>query len=326
MAVLYGPVQCTENCVSFDDRNGVADPGRIYSSPIGQSEILHGDESGIIQRIKDGCDKVGPDFVAVIGMSISSFMGCDLKRISSVSESYSGVKCIAIDTNGFDPYYDGITKTVLAMAKRFGENSKEKAGSSLNVLGYSWFDFPNESDKRSLTDCLIDSGYETVRFFPGERIDDYRSIGDACISNAVSVSGVDIAAGLNRMFGTDYYVGLPDILLDDIPSGSRVIIVGDRIQAASMARVVEKKKCSCTIASFFNHHSSRDKDETVDLKDETELERCLEQGGFDYLIGDPLLKNLKCDIPQLIPLPHPAISGRLFLKDSVPLLSGHHRR
>ena len=316
MAVLYGPTQCLENCISFDDRDLIQNPEQAFSSPIGVPEILHGDETGIIRRIMRACNDISPKFIAVLGTAVSAFMGCDLNRISSIVESCSRVPCIAIDVNGFETYRQGIFKTVSAFIDRFGGKERKGTGRTANILGYTWFDYPNPDDKSALIESMKDIGFDSINFFPGADIEDYASIGSADLNLAVSASGVDIADSLRDRYRIDP-LSIPQIEADiNIPDGSKVLIVGDCVASSLIAASLEKNGCVCSTASFFGSIGHK-KHKTFVMNDERDLEDLIDDGGFDYLIGDPLLKNLKCKVPELILMPHPAISGRLFIDDSI---------
>lgn len=320
-AALYGPVPCMDNHIYFDDPDWISSPGQAFSAPIGAHEILHGDESGIINRIEHTVDEMESEAAAIIGTTVSALLGSDLKALASKAEARTGIPCIAVDTDGFGFYRDGIRKTLISLIDRFGGTERKGSDRTVNVLGCTHYDLPCPEDMDTLRDILHRQGFDRINFFPGAYLEDYPSIGSADLNLAVSSSGLDVAIQLNKRFGTDYSAELPVSLEGiDVAPNSDVLIVGDRILSASISSFLESTLgCNCRIASFFEPGPDGTADQCVILKDEFDLEKLVFDGGYDAVIGDPLLKSLMPVETGFVSLPHPAISGNLFKNECAPL-------
>ena len=69
-------------------------------------------------------------------------------------------------------------------------------------------------------------------------------------------------------------------------------MVDQQVTANSMREVLEKKGASVTCASWFMMDSEYKRENDVRLKEEDDFTELALNGGFDVIIGDPVLRRM----------------------------------
>ena len=139
MSVLHAPSGCMGDYCSFDEPEWVRNPGMTYCSMLKEDETIFGNDDIIIDKMVNGCERMHPPFMALIGSPITALIGTDLNGIADLTEERTGVPVIAIDTTGFGNYQDGLLKAFKAIADRF-----QLDGDTVNdvdIVGINKFDY-----------------------------------------------------------------------------------------------------------------------------------------------------------------------------------------
>ena len=155
----------------------------------------------------------------------------------------------------------------------------------------------------------------------GDGLDKVRDASRAEKNLVLSPSGIKAAEYLKERFGTPYEIGYPlasEFLKDLEHLGEnvtqKILIVHQQVFANEMRNVLRKRlgeNADIDVASFFMLKPELKEEGDLILKEEADLIKLAEEGGYTLVIGDSIIKSMFADDISFIDIPHFACSGRL---------------
>lgn len=338
MVVIHDASCCSRNYVGFDEPRWFGNRRPIFCSGLREIDAIMGDDEKLLRKIRNGYDSLveKPDFIALLGSPVPTIIGADMPGIAQEAEDALHIPAIGFPTTGLRYYNEGIGSAMLALTKRFTE---EPAGTpeGVNLLGLTPLDYSDNSNAADLVSLVKDSGFPVVcSYMMGLTLADIRRAACAEVNLVVSQSGIELARYMEKRWGIPYVAGtafgtdgndIPALLRRTIAdkksrhlhaagSGqSHVLIIGDQVMANSLRyRLLSRFGLpAATVATFFGLTRQFADEGDVHLHSEEELCALLSDSQYRVVIADPLIGKLpEMEGKRLIPLPHVAISSKLY--------------
>ncbi len=222
----------------------------------------------------------------------------------------------------------------------------------VDVLGLTPLDFGMVGTAEDLRALLEKDGFVVgATWCDGFSLEDVARAGRASVNLVVSSGALGVAELLWRRMGVPYVVGVPcagrqaslvlaslhDALADGRPrfafaegpalpsqagraGGGRMLVVGDWVCAASLRSAFRLAGWDgpVVVASLFGARPSFAEAGDRALPGDRDLAALAARGGFDVVVGDPLLERVPgVGCARHVRLAHPAVSSNLF-SDEVP--------
>ncbi|MDT3843970.1 MAG: nitrogenase component 1 [Bacillota bacterium] len=114
----------------------------------------------------------------------------------------------------------------------------------------------------------------------------------------------------------------PDVIGNNGDGG--VLIVGEEILGNSIRHAIHRinPEIPVTVATLTGLRRELAQEGDLDLNSEAKLIAALESGRFRMLVGDPLLGDVKPEDLPLVPIPHTALSSKLYWSRAVHFIGG----
>jgi nitrogenase molybdenum-cofactor synthesis protein NifE len=347
-AVLYG----TDGIGVIDDVRGCSGnhfaaeesrPGlckRVAVSKIGNEDAVLGTRDKILTRFRQLAEPLNPTFVLLCGSPISSLIGTDLGAAAEAITQESGLPASHVDLSGHDAYDEGLSRTLECLAKLLTiPYTGPRAG--INLLGANHIDWV-DAQVDALSGWAAEQGLSVLANWGGEACAaDMRFAATAVCNLAVTVSGIRAAKWLRQAYGTPFVAGAPfgrawsQLLLQalehgvqplpppPVRGGARCLLVGEQLTCNALRATLRAHFGfgDVAVASFFRMEKGLMESGDIRLRSEADCRDLLTLGGFPLIFGDPFLEYYVPGRCRFIPLPHRAISAKLYL-DLIPELTG----
>ncbi|NMA69464.1 MAG: hypothetical protein GX958_08610 [Desulfitobacterium sp.] len=348
LIVLCDASCCTKNYINYDEPRWSRNKTTTLCAQLRTMEVALGDDSRIINQTIEAAQALKPDFIALLGSPVPAIIGMDMKGMAREVEERTGIPALGFDTTGFVNYHRGVSSALVELFRRFSDPHTPKIPRSVNLLGLTPLDLGAVGNADALRAVVEDAGFSVVcNFLMDSDLEDLCQSPGASVNLVITSSGLALAREMEEALGIPYVIGMPigtkqtqaviDLLeesmkkgISQIPSANNqegnegLLILGDQIIANSIRNALQAMGCTrpVVVSSFFELEPALSAPADIRLEKEADLIRALQSGSFSTVLGDPLLHR----IPQmasleLIPLPHPVISGRLHW-DEVPLFTG----
>lgn len=345
---------CTAHYVFSDEPRWEEKVRPVFSTQLRTLDAVLGNDKKVIDSVVQASDSMDISMIALVGTPVPAITGMDMEGIACEIEDRSGICSLGFSTSGFEYYDRGIAAAGKALISRFSQNTTEIIPRSVNILGMTPLDYGDVGNDTAFIRELENAGWHVnACLFMGAATDQIKNLAKARINLAVSASGLEIAKLLKTKFGTPFLAAAPvgqkafaNILQDldlmceenrdvygnlgenmqsdpEISNPERILIVMDQIMGNSLRRVLYQQNVPgrIDVASFFGWDSSYVQEGDCHLKSEKDLVKLLRSGRYRTVVGDPMLS----DIPDMkgirhFPLVHPAISGKLYWKETTEYL------
>ena len=355
MVVMHDPSGCNSTYNTHDEIRWYDRDSLIYISGLNNIDAIMGNDDKLIEDITAAARQTGPRFLALANSPVPFLNGTDFEGIARVLEKETGIPAFYVPTNGMHDYVRGgglafhkLAEKMLAGKNRGSKTRGPYKGGILrvNVLGMTPLDFAAPSSRQSLKKILEEAGMEMVSCWAmGDTLDDLLKAPEAHVSLVISSLGLKAAAYLKKHCGIPMVAGLPadgirDQVLEDlrlsasdfldrypcrdlrdrVKEGKRAVLIGEAVTMGSLAASLEKicgirTRLVCPTEDCESFLAPGD----LVTRGEEEVEKALQ--GEEIVIADPLYRPILPEGAALIPLPHLAFSGRIFLKDIPDLFS-----
>lgn len=239
----------------------------------------------------------------------------------------------------------------------FGASAPASGGAQagrpvVDVLGLTPLDFGTVGTAEDLRALLEKDGFVVgATWCDGFSLEDVARAGRASVNLVVSSGALGVAELLWRRMGVPYVVGVPcagrqaSLVLASLhdaaagagprfafaegpalppqagrSTGARMLVVGDWVCAASLRSAFRLAGWDgpVVVAGLFGMRPSFAEVGDRALSGDRDLAALVARGGFDVVVGDPLLKRIPgVGSARHVRLAHPAVSSNLFL-DEVP--------
>jgi nitrogenase molybdenum-cofactor synthesis protein NifE len=359
LVVVHEPACCTSSFTVYDEGGYYGSASALYSSELREIHVATGDDEALLRRLEAAARCVDRDFIALIGSPVPMIAGTDYAALCREAERRTGLPAIAIGASGAKRYDEGASAALVALAERFARGAEAGPKPSADILGLTGIDFGPLAQNGELRRVLEESGID-IRSTWSSRgsLDEIKTAGEADVNIVVSRSGLAAARLLESRLGTPYVVGLPigasgpsslarAVLLArggasggfDAPgSGGKtparaalgpILVAGEQVSANALRACLRADlgAASVTVASFFGIDGSLAEAGDSRVADESEFAAIVGGGGYETVIGDPLLREL-CPIglERFVPIPHVAISGAFPWNAAPELMSNEGTR
>lgn len=342
ISVLHDASGCTGNYTGYDEPRWFGGSAKVFCSGLREIDAVMGNDEKLLDNVIKAGSLFPPSIYAVIGSPVPMVIGSDMRGIARELEARTGVPSFGFPANGLRLYDRGISDALCALIRRFAKPAASVIPRGVNLLGTNPLDLGAGENAADLEKALRDRGFTVVgRMMMGASLGEVAALSGAEVNLAVTVSGLEAAKLLKESFGTPYVVGMPmagcedvfsaleaalrdgecRVIRDDAADG--VLIVGEQVCANSLRRAIINRApgLGVTVAAMtaFEDCLAGKGDRAV--PEEEQLLDLLESGRFHTLIGDPVFGDILPEKMRLIPLPHPALSSKLYW-DQVPHFLG----
>ena len=356
MSIIHDASGCTGTYVGFDEPRWFDCQKPVFCSGLRELDAVLGNDDKLIQKIIKAAEDVNPEFITVLGSPVPMVIGTDFEGIATEIEERTGKVCFGFDTNGLHFYDEGVSRAYLKLAKTYVLDQVEgspigKNPKGINILGATPIDFSINSNVQDIKDYLQELGYEIVSCWSmGSSLEAIKKTATASVNLVVSVSGLAVAKYLKKKYDMPYVIGLPigktgeeqlalklkDSLIsaeeqqdiaeskEVVCTGRKVLVIGEQICANAIREVLrnEYDMQNVDVATFFTLNKEIATKNDIHIENECHIIKILREGGYDVVIGDPLIKQLlpKENHVYYINVPHAGVSSRLYWKQSAQLM------
>lgn len=352
--VIHDASGCTGNYTGYDEPRWYGSSAKIYCSGLREMDAVLGRDDILIDKVVKACEDLKPDLTAVLGSPVPMVIGTDMEGIACEIEERTDIPSFGFATTGLTYYNKGIEEAMMALIRRFCEDTKLRIEHSVNILGMTPLDFSANSNFKDIPDFLEKEGFRVQgHLMMGVSLEQIRKLGTAAVNLVVAESGLKAAEYLKDRFGTPYVAGIPVGNPDDRREGDKsgvikaleaalktgenqvitdnseeggILIVAEQVAANSIRRAVLQTcpACRVTVGTMFGLNPELAGGGDLDIKSEKALKELIHSGRFKKLAGDPLFGQLirEEDRIEICPLPHVAISSKIHWDECLPYVSG----
>lgn len=336
LIVIIDAGGCTGNVCGFDEPRWKMEKSAIFSAGLRDLDAILGRDEAMMRKVGDVLGIMdGAEFLALVGTPVPSVIATDYQALKRMGQRKFGIRTLTIPTTGMELYDKGQERAYLELLREYrssdsmtvdGNNSEcplsegvtmdagdsaESGSGALGILGATPMDLLESDTVEMLRERVSGCGGSDVRVY-GEDVGDFAFAPHFRENLVISPSGLAPAKYLEEKYGVTYCVRYPlpdafaDYLLGDIDSG-KLLIVHQAVLAETLRVEIEKARpfVRCDTATFFmpfgNSTALREEDDFIEL---------VRDGGYDAVIGDPLLERaVSRSKMRFISLPHFAVSG-----------------
>lgn len=317
LIVIIDAGGCTGNVCGFDEPRWKTEKSAIFSAGLRDLDAILGRDEAMMRKIGDVLDVMGEaEFLALVGTPVPSVIATDYQALKRMGQKKFGIRTLTIPTTGMELYDKGQERAYLELFKEYaewesGEHAGKTEGGTLGILGAEPMDLLESDTVEKLRDRVCGCGGSDVRIF-GEDVHDFRLATQFRENLVVSPSGLKAAQYMKDKYGVPYTVRypLPDAFADYLLAGTdtgRVLVIHQAVLAETL-RMQIAQSCpgiTCDTATFFMPYGN-----SISLSEEDDFIELIRDGGYDAVIGDPLLERAVSESGvRFIPLPHFAVSG-----------------
>lgn len=336
LIILNDAACCTRNYVEYEEPRWTRGKKTTFCSQLRTVDAVLGNDERVLAQAEEAAGQLHPAFVALLGSPVPAVIGMDLAGMACELEGRLDLPCLGLSTTGFDGYHVGVSMTLKALLRRFGQRGEPVTG-GVNLLGLTPLDFSANQNAARFRAVLEDNGVPVLwSAAMGTSLEQVRQAGRAQANLVLSWSGLAAAREMERTWGIPYVAGVPvgtdgaravlalleqtlgdgrSRVLSAPAEGERpILIAAEQVLGNSLRAALRANGCrrGITVASFFGWEKAWAQPGDLHLQGEAELERLLSGGSFSALIGDPLLSLLPgAGKVTLHPLAHPAVSSSL---------------
>ena len=303
---------CVGNICGFDEPRWQGRKSAIFSAGLRDMDAIMGRDEQLVKKLAMAAEAIHANFAAIIGTPVPSVIGTDYHALTRMAERKLNIPVLAINTNGMELYDAGASKAYLELVRRFavgpcdGTKGSAEAGKKrlLGVLGCNPIDLSDLSSARMIREHYEREGYEEVLTIGMDAgFDALQRLSQAEKTIVVSPSGLGAARWLKEKYGIPYLAenAVAQVFADrlQVEPGKNLLIVDQQIAANSIRnRLLEKSGSDATritVASWFGLDRELKEDGDIYLTEEDQFAELVSDGGFDLIIGDPVLKRIARD-------------------------------
>ncbi|MDR0387303.1 MAG: hypothetical protein LBH57_04630 [Treponema sp.] len=358
LTIIHDAAGCTGTYTGYDEPRWFGSSSPTFSSGLRDMDAIMGDDEKLLGKISRALEYTGAPCVSIIGSPVPMVIGFDFKGFASLVEHRTGVPAFGFPATGLGYYDQGQEDAYLAIAKRLLNDRPVRFDRGVNILGASVLDGLDSAALDVLETLLGEAGLERRAVWgarsPGKEIEES---GGAAVNWVITAAAIPLARYLKERFGTPFVTGLPvgtgewgriraglcaaaegrepkqifPPAADD-PGEKKLLIVGEALFASSLRACLETEGGTgpVRIASFFTRGTELFRPGDRLFVTEDDARRAFSDRNLERVIADPLMEDLfpEEQVPRLTPLPHRAVSGRLYNESlsrffkAAPLLEG----
>lgn len=322
---------CSEYRTSAERRRGghgrSGEPQmRVVHTEISSEDVVSGTRQKVLDAFGEYQQDFRPRFVLLSAGPCSAMIGTDLEEISEQIAQKNGIKAAAVKLSGHKTYDVGIAETLLALAKLLtkpGEIRQE----SINILGANTLDW-QEKNAVSFRGWMNENGFPVIADMGGsEKAENMAKAAEASVNLVVTASGLAAAKFLKKEYGTPYIAMAPfgktwteemfaALRAQEQPQRSRqpekqepeVLIIGEQLMGNAIRETLIRDygMQNIQVCTFYTLEKTLAMPGDRRIRSEQDAEKLLKEGGFRFIIADPLLRCFAPEHGTWIDLPHKA--------------------
>jgi hypothetical protein len=340
LTILHDASGCTGTYTGYDEPRWFGSSSPTFCSLLREMDAIMGDDDNLLEKIKVAAREIRPPCVTVVGSPVPMVIGFDFKGFASLVERETGIPAFGFSADGLHYYDQGQRDAYLAIASRLLETSPRKIKRAVNILGASALDGFDGPALDALEDMLVAGGFTRLAVW-GERSswEELKESAAAELNWVVSAAALPLARFFEEYFGTPFVAGLPvgreerdrifsalnaccgagkpDRPFPAVPDKEpETMIIGEALFCSSFRTCLEAEGASgpVSIGSFFTQGRDFLRPGDHLFANEDDARAALSNPCLKRVFADPLVAAL---IPEgsrirFTPLPHRAISGRLY--------------
>ncbi len=215
LVVIYGPAGGAWHINIEDEPRWYRGPATVVGAGMLEMDVILGNDDKFIDNIVKTAKGLKRRFVALSGTPISEIIGTDLKGFARTIAARIDMPVFMVPTAGSEPYPEGASKALLALADIFMDPAAPKRPKGVNVLGAIHLSTGKENHLEPLLQAIQDDGFELLGVFsaprPGQEdpLEGVRLASGAAVNAVVSTSGLDLAERMYADYGIPYVAGMP---------------------------------------------------------------------------------------------------------------------
>lgn len=314
---------CAGNVCGFDEPRWALGKSSIFSAGLRDMDAILGRDDRLVAKLADTAKKIEAKFAAVIGTPVPSVIATDYNAIRRMAEKKLQIPVITIETTGMDLYDAGAEKAYLKIFKTFAKDGLKVERENVGVIGAIPLDVSDLKAADKIEAALKAGGFKNVCCYGmGADLSEVEAAGSAAKNIVVSPAGLKAARYLKQRFGTPYEAAYPligDILQDEVREqfknfeGKKVLIIHQQVIANSIRdEIIKNVNSYITVASWFMLKEELKQAGDISLKEEDQFVNLVEQGNYDVIVGDNILKRAIPDFRgRYVDVPHFAVSGKM---------------
>ncbi|MDO4977085.1 MAG: nitrogenase component 1 [Eubacteriales bacterium] len=318
LIVIIDAGGCAGNICGFDEPRWFEKKSAIFSAGLRDMDAILGRDDRLVKKVQMVCEKIDGEFVALVGTPVPAVIGTDYKALQRMIEVKTGIPALPLDTNGVRFYDSGSEKAWLSLFQTFAGQSIGMEPGTMGIIGATPFDVGLEG---------FDFDSQKVWCYGmGAGIEEVKKASTVMKNLVVAPSGLKAARYLAKRFGTPYEVGFPleqikgydsfienvkkDLSGEDAPK--KILIVHQQVLAHSLRQELRRHtNAPIVAANWFMMDKELREPWDVPLSEEDQWVELVMEGGYDLIIGDPLLQKAIPDYKgRYYSLPHFAVSGK----------------
>ncbi|ASS38285.1 nitrogenase component 1 [Mogibacterium pumilum] len=353
MLIIMDAGGCVGNICGYDEPRWDKKKSAIFSAALRDLDAILGRDELLIQKTKEALGDIDAKFVGLIGTPVPAVIATDYRALKKLMETDYEVPVVPVETNGIDMYDEGVSRAFLQLLKNYlieekgsgakfvvagslhdeigADVDKSRAHGRVGVIGFTPLDTPGSGDYSDMIEALREEGIDNpVIYGMNDTLEDVTLAANVDRNIVVSPAGVKSARWLSDKYGVPYEIAYPlpkervnafsNKLKEHEPK--KVLIMHQQVLANSLRDILLESSSNMElervdVASWFMMSKEARKENDAKLNEEEELMKLVEAGGYDMVIGDPLIKRA---LPgwkgTFLSLPHFAISASLYSSDS----------
>ena len=350
MIVLHDASGCTGNYLGYDEPRWMGSKSFVFCSGLRHMDAILGNDNLLIDRIVKAAESLKPKFIALLGSPVPMVIGTDFEGVAAEIEYETKIPSIGLSTRGLAYYGKGVNQAIISLMEKVcpkAENAANK-NDGINILGVTPLDFSKNSNAKDFVELFEKNGIKVnCCFTMGCTFEEFKNSVYSKLNLVVSQSGYDTALYMKEKYNIPFIVGTPmamgKLILEKInpqkfkctckpfdnASEKKVLIAGEQVIGNSLREYLEVmglKKGLVTVATMFDVTKDLMREYDLAVKDEKALRTIINSGKYEKIIADPLVEELikkenKASI-QFFPMPHVAVSSKVYWNEPVKFLSG----
>lgn len=314
---------CAGNVCGFDEPRWATEKSTIFSAGLRDMDAILGRDDRLVAKLTDAAKKLEAKFAAVIGTPVPAVIATDYNAIKKMAEKKLEMPVITIETTGMDLYDVGAEKAYLEMFKTFAKDGMAVEKDSIGVIGTIPLDISDLKAADKIENALKNEGWKNVYCYGmGVDLSRVEAAGTVFKNLVVSPAALKAAQYLKERFSTPYEVFYPlvsDILQDEVKEqfenfeDKRVLVIHQQVIANSIRdEIIKNVNSEVTVASWFMLKDELREPQDISLKDEDQFVELIEQGNYDVIVGDNILKRAIPNFKgRFVAISHFAVSGKM---------------
>jgi nitrogenase molybdenum-iron protein alpha/beta subunit len=340
LTIIHDASGCTGTYTGYDEPRWFGSSSPTFSSGLREMDAIMGDDEKLLEKIRRALEDTRAPSVSIIGSPVPMVIGFDFKGFASLVEHRTGLPSFGFPATGLAYYDQGQKEAYLAIAKKLLNSRPPRDKESVNILGASAQD-GFDDDALDVLEALINGAGLKRRAIWGARSsqEELKDSGGAGVNWVITAAALPLARYLEARFGIPFVAGLPigrgererivsrlrasaegkkaERIFPPVREGKKnILIVGEALFCSSLRAYLETEGGTgpAGIATFFTEGQELFHPGDRLFVTEDDARETFASGQYEQVIADPLMEDLcpENGFPRFTPLPHRAVSGRLY--------------